>query len=390
MAFPANRELHARRRIILFAVGLAAYVLAALLALVPGFTDAVYGSAIGPLLSRLLSLLTGWIPIALGEIVIAAFLIRQIAGSTVAIRDVIRKQRSPANALAAGVLRVAQDTGILVALFYLLWGFNYSRPTLDEKLDWTLPERVTIEELDSLILQTVFAANEAYREIHRVEDAGEPTRLGDDSKAVEDRIVEGWVAARTKLGLSSHTGFYGRAKTPALTPLLERLGVAGYYFPYTAEANLRGGIPALDQPKMLAHEKAHQRGVAREAEANFWGYLACTHSTDPHARYSAFVFAQRQLMLGMMRAHPDRLLELVRLRLPGVQRDIDDSRRYWASFRGRGTRVGTAVNNAFLRTNRVEGGVENYSMSALFFVAYARERGGRVVPDSETPILREP
>ena len=45
-----------------------------------------------------------------------------------------------------------------------------------------------------------------------------------------------------------------------------------------------------------------------------------------------------------------------------------------------GTTVGTAVNDRFLRANRVRGGVRNYGHSTLLFVAYARRRGGDILP----------
>jgi hypothetical protein len=176
---------------------------------------------------------------------------------------------------------------------------------------------------------------------------------------------------------------FGGVKTPFLTGFYEWFGIAGFYFPFTGEGNVRAGIPAIDFPKTLAHEMAHQRGVARESEANFWGYLAAVHSDDVLARYSAYRFANRQMVSELARIDALAALQMARRRLPGVQRDIDHSRRYWRKFRGRGTSIGSSVNNAFLRSNRVEGGIRSYSMSAFLFLAYARASGGNLVPGSQ-------
>ncbi len=381
-ALPRDRELHVRRRISLLAVGISSYLLATLLSTLPNLTEAVYGSFVGPSLSLVVSLITGWVPIALGELIVLAIIVRQLVGGTMAVRDVARRTRRAKNAIACGALRIGQDLGILVALFYLLWGFHYSRPALEQRLAWELPSAVSLEELSDLIEQLVSAANESYLEIHNSEDAGVATVFPAGRTQIEGPLRDGWVAGRRELGLPAHSRFYGRVKTPLLTRWYEWVGVAGYYFPYTGEANLRAGVPGVDVPKMLAHEMAHQRGVAREAEANFWGFIAAAHAPHPYARYSAFVFAQRQLMIGLMLQDPERLSELVRMRLPGVQRDIDDAREYWRSFRGAGTRIGTALNDAYLRSNRVHGGVENYSRSALLFIAYAKARAGQVVPSN--------
>lgn len=378
--YAANRALHTRRRLLFFLSGLLAYGLAQLLSAVPAVTEAMYGSWVGPNVARVLSLITGLIPVSLSEIFVALVIARQLWGASIALIDVKRDRRQFMNAFRAGALRLAQDVGGLIAAFYILWGFNYSRAPLQERLEWPSLGDVTSEELSHLTEQMIIAANEAYVDIHESEDASQPTRLPQQGRSLPNVLATGWVQARQELGLPAVSGPFGRPKTPLFTPWYEWTGVAGFYFPYTGEANLRGGIPAVDRPKMLAHEMAHQRGVARESEANFWGYLAASHSGDPYARYSAFVFAQRQL-LSILAPHDRELAaDLARRRHPGVQRDIEDSREYWATFRGRGTELGNTVNHAFLRTNRVAGGIRNYSMSTILLIAYARSHDGHLAP----------
>lgn len=41
-------------------------------------------------------------------------------------------------------------------------------------------------------------------------------------------------------------------------------------------------------PFTYAHELAHLLGVSSEAEANFWAYQVCIHSTDAGIRYSGY------------------------------------------------------------------------------------------------------
>jgi hypothetical protein len=386
--YAANRALHTRRRLLLLVSGFLAYGLAQLLSTVPAVTEVVYGSWVGPNVARVLSLITGLVPIALCEIFVALVIARQLWGASIALIDVKRGKRQFMNASRAGGLRLAQDLGVLIAAFYLLWGFNYSRAPLQERMEWPSLGYVTSEELSHLTEQMILEANESYVDIHGSEDASQPTRLPQQGRSLPNVLAAGWVKARQELGLPTVSGPFGRPKTPLFTPWYEWIGVAGFYFPYTGEANLRGGIPAVDRPKMLAHEMAHQRGVARESEANFWGYLAASHSGDPYARYSAFVFAQRQLLSILAPHDRDLAASLARRRHPGVQRDIEDSREYWATFRGHGTELGNTVNHAFLRTNRVEGGIRNYSMSTILLIAYARSQGGRLAPqwdDSFTP-----
>jgi len=380
-ALPANRPLHVRRRLSWLLAGIICYAISLLLSRLPGVTEVAYGTTLGPALSRWLSLLTGMVPLALSELFVLAVMARQIIGGAIALIEIRTGRRAWRNAAKAGALRIGQDVGILIALFYMLWGFNYARAPLHERLDWPQPSDLTIEELVGLSTQLVAEANNAYFELHGVEDLGESTQRTVSPRVLQNALADGWKQARQQLGLPEIGGKYGRAKTPFLTAWYEWTGTAGFYFPYTAEANLRAGIPAVDHAKMLSHELAHQRGVARESEANFWGYLAAANSPEPLARYSAFVFAQRQLLAILMRQDRQWAVAVARDRLPGVQRDIEDSRRYWASFRGRGTELGRSVNNAYLHTNRVEDGVRNYSMVSMLLVSYARARGGRIGTD---------
>ena len=383
--FPHNRPLRARLRLTIFATGVACYFLSIVAAWTPGITDVAYGRWVGPFVARWLSLLTGSIPISLAELFVLGVILRQLVGGSVAVVQVGRRKRRWTNAASAGLLRLAQDAGALLALFYVLWGFNYSRPSLPDRLGWTLGGDAPVEELVALTSQLVEASNATYREIHGVADAGTPTTLPMDRRTLGVALEQGWVIGRRELGLPLLSGHYGTAKTPFLTRWYEWLGIAGFYFPFTGEANLRAGLPAMDVPVMLGHEQAHQRGAAREAEANFWGYISGANAPNPNARYSAYLFAQLQLMRALRQADPRRLSEVVAAMLPGIRRDIEDSREYWASFRGRGTKIGARMNNAYLRSNRVTGGVRNYSMSSLLFIAYARAHGGRLVPTNAEP-----
>jgi len=378
--YPGNRALHARRRLAILSLGVATYCLGLLLTRAPTLVESLYGSGFGPRVVRFLAVLTGWASFSVGEILVIGYLLFQIRAAWKAAGTVIRRKRSLGNALGSGLLRMARDAGVLVTLFYFLWGFNYSRPPLEEMVGWELPDSVTVEELAGMVEELVQAGNEEYRLIHGTDDAGTPTVLANGRDPTVEKLRAGWVLARRSLGFPDRPEPSGRVKTPLLRPWYEWVGVAGFYFPWTGEPNVRGGIPAVELGKILAHELAHQRGVAPEAEANFWGYVAAALAPDPTSRYSAYLFAQRQLLALLARFDGERAMTLARTRVPGVARDLQDAAEYWGKFRGRGTRIGRAANDAYLRTNRVAGGVRNYGRSTLLFLAYARERGGRIIP----------
>ena len=68
------------------------------------------------------------------------------------------------------------------------------------------------------------------------------------------------------------------------------------------------------------------------------------------------------------------------MRLPGVQRDISDLSAYLDRNRTRASAVQSAVNDRYLRANRVPGGIRSYSLSVRLLVLYAQHNDGRLLP----------
>lgn len=342
----------------------------------PGLTDSVYGRAVGPALASVLSRVTGIVPLSLSGILVVLFVGRQLVGLGRGLRDFHQGARHATNSLAAGALRLGADVGIVVVLFYLLWGFHYARPPLEQRYGWN-GAGADVPELGRLAGEMVEAANFAYTEIHFSDDAGEPTGRGRETGELMADLEAGWEEAEATLGPAGVvTVGFGRPKAALVSPLLDRLGISGFYFPWTAEANYNAGIPAVTLPHAVAHEMAHQRGFAREDEAGFAGWLAAASAPEPRERYSAYVFAQRQLLGALARHDPDRAEELLADRFPGVQRDIDDLRAYWARYEGAASRASRSMNDAYLRSQGVREGILSYGRAVELLVAYARSRGG--------------
>ena len=114
---------------------------------------------------------------------------------------------------------------------------------------------------------------------------------------MEAAVDAGWTEAARTLGLPASVGArHGRVKRPLASPAVARLSIHGVYAPFTAEANVVRDLPPVRLPFSMAHEKAHQRGIAGEAEASFLGFVATALAPDALARYSAAVFAQEQLL----------------------------------------------------------------------------------------------
>ena len=366
---------------LLIAGGVGTFLIFRLSFLTPGLVETVYSQGLAPMIVRPLSLLVGLFPFSVVELVVLIYLTWLLVIFIRTVPEVRHKQRHISNAVMSGGLRLARDAGAITIMFYALWGFNYARPPLAERLDWPEWSAPPMEDLSLATADAVDAANRAYWDIHQSEDAGEPTAMPDDLSELDRALEEGWSRTTRLLDLPAATGKrYGQTKRLLLTPIVARFGIAGFYFPWTGEANVLRDSPAIDRPQSMAHEKAHQRGTGPESEASFLGFLAAAHAPHAHARYAAYIFAQNQLLGILARADREAARDIASRRFAGVRRDLEDRAAYWRKYRGVGTSIGHAVNNRFLRTNRVEGGTLSYARSVRLILTFASQNDGRVVP----------
>ncbi len=378
---PGDWPLHVRSRLIVMGIGIVAFVFFQLLSLAPGLVEVVYATTVGPLIVQPLSRLTGLFPFSIVELCVVAYMVWLGVLSFKTVRAVAGKRRNVSNAVLGGGLRLARDAGVYVALFYFLWGLNYARRPLDERLEWPAWTQPEVEVLRTLAEQSVEAANQAYFEIHGTEDVGNPTAMPKDAGDLDRALEEGWAGAAELLDLPASTRRrYGQTKRLLFSHLIARLGIAGFYFPWTAEANVLRDSPVVSRSQSMAHEKAHQRGIGPESEASFLGYVAGTLAPHAHARYSALVFAQGQLLRVLARADREAAREVVANRFPGIRRDLQDLSEYWEQFQGVGTTIGRAVNDRYLRTNRVRAGVQSYGLSVRLLITFSGQHNGSVIP----------
>jgi len=384
--------LHLARRLTGIGLGLGALAAFHLLSRSPGAAEFLVGQGPIPALTRGLSRLTGAVPISLAEAVVVIVLARQGVGIGRGLLQLRRGADGFPRTLARGGLRLAQDAGVLLFLFYLLWGFQYARPGVEAQLGITSAGEVPTAELRALAARSVQSGNVLYRALHGVEDTGVPTPSV-PPEVVLPALHQGWERAVERWGLDPRmTRRFGDPKAFVATPVVKRFGVAGMYFPYTGEALVLADLPGALRGKEMAHEMAHQRGIAREADANILAFLVTLEAPDPQVRYAGALFLQRQLISALGRLDPDAAWALSRERLPGVRRDLEAIAAYWADAVGPVSQATTRANHAMLRSHGIPEGVENYRGSVWAFVSLARREGvdsllpETVLPgDSESP-----
>ena len=164
-----------------------------------------------------------------------------------------------------------------------------------------------------------------------------------------------------------------RAKGVKLSHLLSYLDFTGFFFPFTGEANVNTDFPSALFPATVAHELAHQRGVAKEQEANFVAVLVCLRNDLPDYTYSAALMAYTYL--GNALAGADRAAwEEIYAGLPeAALRDLQVSRSYWERFETPVQTVSNTVYENFLYSYDQELGLRSYGACVDLLVNYYYE-----------------
>ena len=352
----------------------------------PWLVERVYAQGIGAWIALGLSWLTAWYPYSMGELIMLAAYSAVPIGLIVVCVQCLRRRRQWGNGLARYGLWFLTIAHVLAVVFYGAWGLNYMRADVFARQGWErlatgddAPEAVA--ELAALCEELVAATNAAYIAAMGSEDAGEPSTPSLSLREMDAEIERALDRMADAQGMPP--GFKGRRgpfKPWLGSWVFTKLGIGGMYFPWTGEAQINMLPPWSGRPHTIAHEKAHQRCITSEAEANFVGFLGCIYSDDPYVQYSGFLFAQRQLLGTLARADGDLAREIAQKRVPGITRDLEAVRDFWDQHRGPAQTASRAFNDAYLRVNRVEGGVQSYGMSAELLVLLAREQGGSLMP----------
>jgi len=147
----------------------------------------------------------------------------------------------------------------------------------------------------------------------------------------------------------------------------------GFFFPFTGEANVNTHYPPCTLAATVAHELAHQRGVAKEQEANFCAVLSSLLYGDPDYCYSACYLAYIYLGNALYKADYDSWYEIRSGLDDGMKADIANNRAYWQQFE---TPVQTVANNIyedFLQSYSQDLGLRSYGACVDLLVNYYKE-----------------
>jgi hypothetical protein len=246
------------------------------------------------------------------------------------------------------VLRTVTLAGVAGLAFLAMWGLNYRRVPLSDRLAFDAA-RSSHEAVLTLGTEAVRRVNALHRAAHA---AAVP-----DPNAIDPALASAF--DRTARELGTRWGpTPGRPKSTLLDWYFQRAGVAGMTDPFFLETLVARGLLPVERPLVIAHEWSHLAGITDEGEANFAGWLTCLHGQPEH-QYSAWLFLYGEIAGALP---SDDARSLAAKLDAGPRADLQAIRdRLLRTVNRRVAEAGWRVYDGYLKANRVEAGAASYA-----------------------------
>jgi hypothetical protein len=348
--------------------GILALVLAVFLYLIfnlgkdEALVERFYSDGLYRIVRRILSPVFNTMPFSAGDlgylILIACFFTLVIRVATAVIR---RRLRYAGSLVITGLI----ITESLMIAFYLLWGLNYFRPPAASRLNLT---------------DSVYSKSELIHVAGMLIDSTNSIRqvLSEGALQVGDEVIlHRSIDAVRGLSRASEefSAYEPKAKVSLISLPVSYLGTAGYFNPFTAEAQINSKMPVWLKPLTACHEMAHQMGFGREDEANFVGFLASKDSPDPLVKYSAYYMAVEEFLFDVMLRDSVAYKQLRGRISEVVLQDFKTDREFWLGYRGAAGEMSSIFYNSYLKFNNQPEGLRTYNRMITLTMAWFKKYG---------------
>lgn len=243
----------------------------------------------------------------------------------------------------------------LYLLLLILWGLLYEQAKLCQQMKLPELSQLTSAELvafDSLLIQRM--------------NEGQASYQYPGLQACNQELA----SAYKKSGIAGPL----KAKPSMFGKLLPYLGIQGYYNPFTGEAQVCTGEPNFMMPFLIAHELAHQTGIAAEDDANLAAYISCMESNNKHLQYSAsfnlWLYVHRRVHR-IDSAEATRLKEQLN---PASLAQLDTLRQRARQYYTWLDEASSFLFDVYLKMEQQEAGINSYRNVAWSALAWEKQR----------------
>ena len=348
---------------VLYGFALISLIIYIIASVSPTFAD-FFNEHISSVGRSVLNLLTSPIPFSLGEACIWLLPVFLVLSLIYAIR---RRCDTWKSALVyLGILM--SILSLLFSLFVVNFAAGYRGTSLDQKLGLDR-QKVSAEELyetADLLRQHI---NRETAQISYLEDGFSLMPYSLDT--LNHKLNQAYTEFSESHDFIHHVN--GKFKPVMVSEAMSYMHITGVYSFFTGEANINVNFPDYTLPFTAAHEMAHQRGIAREDEANFVAYLVCISSEDAYIRYSGYLNMYEYVIGALASADYDSFRKVNANLNTEVKSEISAYNAFFKTYaNSTASKVSGTVNNSYLQSQGTPG-TKSYGMVVDLAVAYYRD-----------------
>ena len=298
----------------------------------PSFIDDYYVRIIFNNLIKINSFLFSKIEIPIGEIIYIVIIILYIYLFVKVISFKL-----------SDFLNLVAFSSILYFLFYFLWGLNYFKPSLVDKLN--IKSEYEFNVLDETINRVIFEINK------------ESSFISEDINKSDIFNLINTNASNIKKSIIPDIFLYQK--------------VSGHYIPFTSEAIFVDKIPLVDMPIVILHEQAHQSGYANEGEASFIAFSKAINNKEPYIRYSGYFYALINLLYEISKNNSEKLDDYITKLDEKVISDIKKVQNFWSKYSNSFLdKAQNYIYDLYLKSNNQEAGIMTYGEVSIYIIHY--------------------
>ena len=328
----------------------------------PAFADAVnlwYGGSLRFLTAKL----SGLLPFSLAE----GLLLFSPVLLAVLIVYAVRCVRQSLRAGIRYICVLLSVICILFSLFVPTLGIGSQASSLSGRLGFA-EEKVSPAQLAETMQWAIDEANKLCNEVDFA-FAGASVMPFDDYGSMCRDLMIGY--ERLHRDHPVFRQFSSAVKPVILSEPMSYTHITGIYTFFTGEANLNVNFPDYSLPFTAAHELAHQRGFAREKEANFIAFLVCINSDQPYTRYSGYVNMVEYLSNALYSADRELWQNTFYSLDMRIRYEMQAYNEFYDKYKDNvAADVSNAVNDTYLKVQGQTEGTKSYGLVVDLAVAY--------------------
>ncbi len=313
----------------------------------------------------LLAHLTSAIPFSLAE----CLLLLLPVWIVLVTRAVTKRYGDTWREMLLSIACIFSALGVVFTCFTLGFAPAYRGATLDKKL------RLEQKEVsaDDLYDTAVWLSGELENEVQNIYFGADGFSIMPyNYTEMNDKLIEAYGAVCDEYDFVQRLN--SRLKPVMLSRAMSYTHITGVYTFFTGEANINVAFPDYSIPFTAAHELSHQRGIARENEANFMAFIVCAKSDDAYMRYCAYLNMYEYVSSALYSASSELYAEAAATLPLCVRGELAAYAKFYEQYKdSAASNISGAVNDTFLKLHGTEG-TKSYGMVVDLAVAYYKNK----------------